>query len=61
VEYLLSEYDFARYVYKLLDSKLFAANKEYVRRQILYCLLQVSNAYESDAEAYVDDRFEGWR
>lgn len=38
---LLSEYDFARYVYKLLDSKLFAANKEYVRRQILYCLLQV--------------------
>jgi hypothetical protein len=44
VEYLLSEYDFARYVYKLLDSKLFAANKEYVRRQILYCLLQVSHA-----------------
>jgi hypothetical protein len=44
VEYLLSEYDFARYVYKLLDSKLFAANKEYVRRQILYCLLQVSQA-----------------
>jgi hypothetical protein len=40
-EYLLSEYDFAQYVYKLLDSKLFAANKEYVRRQILYCLLQV--------------------
>jgi len=40
LEYLLSEYDFARYVYKLLDSKLFAANKEYVRRQILYCLLQ---------------------
>ncbi|KAM0717682.1 hypothetical protein Q7P37_007534 [Cladosporium fusiforme] len=39
-EFLLSEYDFARYVYKLLDSKLFAANKEYVRRQILYCLLQ---------------------
>lgn len=39
---MLSEYDFARYVYKLLDSKLFAANKAYVRRQILYCLLQVS-------------------
>ncbi|KAL1587208.1 hypothetical protein WHR41_04278 [Cladosporium halotolerans] len=39
-EYLLSEYDFARYVYKLLDSKLFATNREYVRRQILYCLLQ---------------------
>ena len=40
-EYLLSEYDFAQYVYKLLDCKLFAANKEYIRRQILYCLLQV--------------------
>lgn len=48
VEYLLSEYDFARYVYKLLDSKLFAANKEYVRRQILYCLLQVSCNTSSD-------------
>jgi hypothetical protein len=33
-----------------LDSKLFAANKEYVRRQILYCLLQVSHPSPSRAD-----------
>ena len=40
-EYLQSEYDVRRCSYKLLESGLFKANKEYVRRQIVYCLLQV--------------------
>lgn len=40
-DYLQSEYDIARCCYKLLSAKLFADNQEYVRRQILYCLLQV--------------------
>ncbi|SLM37135.1 Domain of unknown function DUF2013 [Lasallia pustulata] len=39
-EYLQSEYDIARCSYKLLDSALFVAHKDYVRRQIVYCLLQ---------------------
>ncbi|OQO08009.1 hypothetical protein B0A48_06802 [Cryoendolithus antarcticus] len=39
-KYLLSEYEYARYVYMLLDSSLFAAQGDYIRRQILYCLLQ---------------------
>lgn len=38
---MTSEYDTARCCYKLLDSDLFVAKQEYVRRQILYCLLQV--------------------
>ena len=40
-EYLHSEYDIARCSYKLLDSPLFVAHKDYVRRQIVYSLLQV--------------------
>lgn len=40
-EYLQSEYDIARCSYKLLDSALFVAHKDYVRRQIVYSLLQV--------------------
>ena len=39
-EYLQSEYDVARCCYKLLDAPLFQQNQDYVRRQILYCLLQ---------------------
>ncbi len=39
-EYLLSEYDIARCLQKLLDSELFKANKDYVRIQIIYSLLQ---------------------
>ncbi|CAK4030726.1 related to Orc3p [Lecanosticta acicola] len=39
-EYLQSEYDIARCCYKLQDSSLFQQNQDYVRRQILYCLLQ---------------------
>lgn len=39
-DYLRSEYDIARCCYKLLDAPLFRHNQEYVRRQILYSLLQ---------------------
>lgn len=39
-EYLLSQYDTARCLQKLLDSELFKANKHYVRIQIIYSLLQ---------------------
>ena len=36
-----TEYDIARCAYRLTEAKLFAANKDYVRTQIIYCLLQV--------------------
>ena len=39
-EYLQSEYDIARCSQKLLDSELFKANRDYVRIQIVYSLLQ---------------------
>ncbi|KAI9834259.1 MAG: hypothetical protein M1819_003097 [Sarea resinae] len=39
-EYLRSEYDVARCSCRLLDSTLFLAHKDYVRRQIIYGLLQ---------------------
>lgn len=39
-DYLQSEYDIARCSQKLLDSELFKANKDYVRIQIVYSLLQ---------------------
>ncbi|KAI9850749.1 MAG: hypothetical protein M1838_005160 [Thelocarpon superellum] len=39
-EYLTSEYDMARCSDKLLQSKLFVAHEDYVRRQFIYCLLQ---------------------
>jgi hypothetical protein len=42
-EYLSSDYDIAKCSYKLLHSVLFGAHKDYVRRQIVYCLLQVWN------------------
>ncbi len=40
-EYLRSEYDVARCSYKLLESGVFQAHNDYVRRQIIFCLLQV--------------------
>ncbi|KAK4951152.1 pre-rRNA processing, partial [Elasticomyces elasticus] len=43
-EYLHSEYDIARCCYRLLESALFQANQEYVRRQIVYGLLQEDDA-----------------
>ncbi|KZF21937.1 hypothetical protein L228DRAFT_262045 [Xylona heveae TC161] len=43
-EYLQSEYDIARCSYKLLRSNLFQTHKEYVRRQIVYGLLQEDDA-----------------
>ncbi|KAI9052513.1 hypothetical protein LZ554_003857 [Drepanopeziza brunnea f. sp. 'monogermtubi'] len=39
-EYLNSDYDFTRCLQKLLQSQLFQANKEYVRIQLVYSLLQ---------------------
>ncbi|CAD6571718.1 MAG: hypothetical protein ASARMPREDX12_004663 [Alectoria sarmentosa] len=39
-EYIQSEYDIARCSYRLLGSSLFTKNKDYVRRQIVYSLLQ---------------------
>ncbi|RDW67893.1 hypothetical protein BP6252_09289 [Coleophoma cylindrospora] len=39
-EYLHSEEEIARCCDKLLTSELFAENQDYVRRQIVYCLLQ---------------------
>jgi hypothetical protein len=40
-EYLQSDYDVARCCYKLLESALFKAHQDYVRRQVVYGLLQV--------------------
>lgn len=40
-EYLQSEFAVARCSFKLLESGLFIAHKDYVRRQIIYSLLQV--------------------
>ncbi|KAF2768530.1 hypothetical protein EJ03DRAFT_117361 [Teratosphaeria nubilosa] len=40
-EYLQSEYDIAKCSYKVLDAQIFQANQDYVRRQFLYCLLEV--------------------
>ena len=39
-EYLHSEYELARCSNKLLQSGMFEANKDYVRTQMVYCLLQ---------------------
>jgi hypothetical protein len=39
-EYLPSEYEVARCSQKLLASELFSTNKDYVRIQIIYCLIQ---------------------
>ncbi|KAF2177402.1 hypothetical protein K469DRAFT_677402 [Zopfia rhizophila CBS 207.26] len=39
-EYLQTDYSLAKCSYRLLQGDLFNAHKEYVRRQIVYCLLQ---------------------
>ncbi|KIV99827.1 uncharacterized protein PV09_08497 [Verruconis gallopava] len=39
-EFLQDEYDIAKCSYKLLDSPIFTAHTEYVRRQCVYALLQ---------------------
>ncbi|KAF2130139.1 hypothetical protein P153DRAFT_422846 [Dothidotthia symphoricarpi CBS 119687] len=39
-EYLQTDYSVAKCVFRLLEGDLFLTNKEYVRRQIIYCLLQ---------------------
>ncbi|KAF1949789.1 hypothetical protein CC80DRAFT_253106 [Byssothecium circinans] len=39
-EYLQTDYNIAKCIYRLLQGELFNAHKDYVRRQILYCLLQ---------------------
>ncbi|KAL1301665.1 hypothetical protein AAFC00_005884 [Neodothiora populina] len=43
-EYCLSEYDLARCCYGLLESRLFQENKDYVRRQFVFGLLQEDDA-----------------
>jgi hypothetical protein len=40
-KYISSEHDVDRCSYILLSSALFEKNEDYVRRQIVYCLLQV--------------------
>jgi hypothetical protein len=45
-EYLQTDYDIARCCYKLFESGLFDAHKEYVRQQIVYCLLQEDSPQE---------------
>jgi hypothetical protein len=40
-EFLNSEYDVSRCSYKLFSSSLFAEHTDYIRRQIIYSLLQV--------------------
>jgi hypothetical protein len=39
-----TEYDIARCCYRLIDSPLFIQNRDYVRRQFVYCLLQEEHA-----------------
>ncbi|KAL8909320.1 MAG: hypothetical protein Q9207_000330 [Kuettlingeria erythrocarpa] len=39
-EYLHTEYDLARCSFKLLESALFSAHKDYIRRQIVFSLLE---------------------
>lgn len=43
-DFLDTEYDIARCCYRLIDSPLFQQNKDYVRRQFVYCLLQEEDA-----------------
>ncbi|KAF2868930.1 hypothetical protein BDV95DRAFT_106933 [Massariosphaeria phaeospora] len=39
-EYLQTDYSVAKCVFRLIEGELFKPHKEYVRRQIIYCLLQ---------------------
>lgn len=40
-DYLNTEYDIARCSLKLLESALFSAHRDYVRRQVIHSLLEV--------------------
>ncbi len=46
-EYVHTEYDIARCSYRLLESSLFAAHKDYVRQQIVCSVLQVRRILEA--------------
>ncbi|KAL1800232.1 hypothetical protein ACET3X_000574 [Alternaria dauci] len=39
-EYLQTDFSVAKCIFRMLEGELFASNKTYVRRQIIYCLLQ---------------------
>ncbi|KAL6709546.1 pre-rRNA processing [Coniothyrium glycines] len=39
-EYLQTDYSVVKCIFRLLEGDLFRSHKEYVRRQIIYCLLQ---------------------
>ncbi|KAF2007982.1 hypothetical protein P154DRAFT_418756 [Amniculicola lignicola CBS 123094] len=39
-DYLQTDYSIAKCVFRLIEGPLFEAHKEYVRRQMIYCLLQ---------------------
>ncbi|KAJ4384605.1 pre-rRNA processing [Didymella sp. IMI 355093] len=39
-EYLETDYSIAKCIFRMLEGELFATHKEYVRRQMIYCLLQ---------------------
>ncbi|CAN9094246.1 hypothetical protein CC77DRAFT_518045 [Alternaria alternata] len=39
-EYLQTDFSVAKCIFRMLEGDLFASNKAYVRRQIIYCLLQ---------------------
>ncbi|KAH9862299.1 hypothetical protein IAQ61_010502 [Plenodomus lingam] len=39
-EYLQTDYSIAKCIFRLLEGELFASHREYVRRQIIYCILQ---------------------
>lgn len=54
-EYLPSEYEIARCSYQLLESPLYKANRGYVRRQMLYCLLQVRHGMVRGRERRLAD------
>ncbi|KAL8973359.1 MAG: hypothetical protein Q9183_000052 [Haloplaca sp. 2 TL-2023] len=43
-EYLKNDYDIARCCFKLFESNLFSSHKDYIRRQIVFSLLQEDSA-----------------
>lgn len=49
-DFLRSEYDVSRCSYRLFASTIFAAHADYVRRQIIYGLLQVERVHARAAE-----------
>ena len=51
-EYLQTEYSLAKCVYRLIQGELFTQHKAYVRRQIIYCLLQVRKTIALQMRCY---------